>query len=418
MTKCDIAIIGAGPYGLSVTAHLRTIKGLEVCTFGEPLCFWQRNMPTGMLLRSGWVASQIADPNQSLTLETFQTTSRNPISRPVPLDRFIQYGLWYQRQAAPDLDQRKIVRVESHQKGFRLILGDGETVISRRVVVAAGIGSFVRRPPEFADVPPSLASHTSEHRELRQFAGKQVLVIGSGQSALESAALLHEGGAKVEIVARARQIRWLGGSVSKTLSHGSGLLSRLLYAPTDVGPAGISQLVARPSLLRPLPRSIRNWLRWRCVRPAGAHWLIGRLQNVPTNLGRSIVSAAPVGERVKVSLDDGSKRTIDHVLLGTGYRVDISKYDFLAPELTKAINRFHGYPRLQAGFESSVPGLHFVGAPAIWSFGPLMQFVVGTHYASRSLLRHISRKTASGRVRVAELSLSSDDSVLALKHDN
>jgi len=139
---------------------------------------------------------------------------------------------------------------------------------------------------------------------------------------------------------------------------------------------------------------------------------------VPTNLGRSIVSAAPVGERVKVSLDDGSKRTIDHVLLGTGYRVDISKYDFLAPELTKAINRFHGYPRLQAGFESSVPGLHFVGAPAIWSFGPLMQFVVGTHYASRSLLRHISRKTASGRVRVAELSLSSDDSVLALKHDN
>jgi hypothetical protein len=379
------------------------------------MCFWQRNMPIGMLLRSGWTASQIADPNQSLTLETFQTTSCSPISRPLPLDRFIQYGLWYQGQAAPTLDQRKIVRVESHQKGFRLILGDGEAVISRRVVVAAGIGSFARRPPEFAGIPSSLVSHTSEHRELQQFAGKQVLVVGGGQSALESAALLHEGGAEVEIVARTGRIRWLGGSVSSTLNHGSRLLSRLLYAPTDVGPAGISQLVARPDLLRPLPRSIQNWLRHRSIRPAGAHWLIGRLQNVPTNLGRSIVSVAPVGERVKVRLDDGSKRTTDHVLLGTGYRVDVSKYDFLASELTTAISSFHGYPRLQAGFESSVPGLYFVGAPALWSFGPLMQFVVGTHYTSRSLLRHISRKTAGDQVRVAESSLSSDDSVLAMR---
>jgi FAD-dependent urate hydroxylase len=418
MTTRDVAIIGAGPYGLSVTAHLRTIKGLDVCTFGEPMCFWQRNMPIGMFLRSGWAASQIADPNQSLTLETFQTTSGSPISRPLPLEQFIQYGLWYQRQAAPDLDQRKIVRVESHQKGFRLILGDGETIIARRVVVAAGIGTFARFPPEFAGVPPSLVSHTSEHRELRQFAGKKVLVIGSGQSALESAALLYECGAGVEIVARAHRIRWLGGSVSNTLHQGLGLLSWLLYAPTDVGPAGISQLVARPDLVRPLPRSIQDWLRKRSIRPAGAEWLIARLQNVPTNLGRSVVSVAPVGERVKVRLDDGSTRTIDHVLLGTGYRMDVSKYDFLAPELTKAISRFQGYPRLQVGFESSVPGLHFVGAPALWSFGPVMHFVVGTHYASRSLLRHISRKTAGDRVRVAESSLSSDDSVLAMKHNN
>jgi len=403
MAKCDVAIIGAGPYGLSATAHLRTVKGLDVHTFGEPMSFWKRNMPEGMLLRSGWAASQIADPNQSLTMEAYQAASRTHFSSPVPLDNFVGYGLWYQRQALPDLDHRKIARVESGTNGFRLILEEGETVLARRLVVAAGIGSFTYRPPEFAGLPRSLASHTSEHREFQRFAGKQVLVVGSGQSALESAALLHESGAEVEIVARARQIRWLGGLVSKTIQYGLGpTISKVLYAPTDVGPAGISQIVARPDLVRRLPRSIQDWLRKRSIRPLGARWLVARLRNVPVNLGRSIVSAAPVGERIRVQLDNGSERTIDHALLGTGYRVDVSKYDFLAPELALSMSCFKGYPRLKEGFESSVPRLHFIGAPAIWSFGPLMQFVVGTHYSSRALLRCVAGKAAGDRVRVGE----------------
>jgi hypothetical protein len=403
MTKFDVVIIGAGPYGLSASTHLRTIKGLDVHTFGEPMSFWQGNMPKGMLLRSGWAASQIADPNQSLTMEAYQAASRTHFTSPVPLDNFVGYGLWYQRQALPDLDHRKIARVESGTNGFRLILEEGETVSARRLVVAAGIGSFTYCPPEFAGLPRSLASHTSEHREFQKFAGKQVLVVGSGQSALESAALLHECGAEVEIVARARQIRWLGGLVSKTIHMGLGpKLSKLLYAPTDVGPAGISQVVARPDLVRRLPRPVQDWLRKRSIRPAGARWLVARLQNVPINLGRSVVSAAPVGERVKLQLDNRSERTFDHVLLGTGYRVDVSKYDFLAPDLAQSVSRFQGYPRLKEGFESSVPRLHFIGAPAVWSFGPLMQFVVGTHYSSRALLRRVAGKALSDRVRIGE----------------
>jgi len=382
---------------------LRTVKGLDVHTFGEPMCFWERHMPKGMLLRSGWAASQIAGPNQSLTMEEYQAASRTHFSSPVPLDCFKGYGTWYQRQAAPDLDQRKVARVEPDAKGFRLILAEGETILARRLVVAAGIGSFASRPPEFADLPSSLASHTSEHRELRTFAGKQVLVIGCGQSALESTALLHECGAQVELVARTRKINWLGGVVSKTIQFSLGpSISKLLYAPTDVGPAGISQLVARPDLVRRLPRPIQDWLRKRSVRPGGARWLVARVRNVTKSLGRSVVSATPIGERIRVHLDDGSERTIDHVLLGTGYRVDVSKYDFLAPELAQSISRFGGYPRLKAGFETSVPGLHFLGAPAVWSFGALMQFVVGTHYASRALLRSIAGKTAGDRVRVGE----------------
>jgi len=229
MTKCDVAILGAGPYGLSATAHLRKIKGLDVRTFGEPMSFCERNMPAGMLLRSGWAATHIADPNQSLTLDAYKAASSNHFSSPVPLDRFIDYGLWYQRRAVPDVDRRKIVCIESDSKGFRLILEKGETILARRVVVAAGISSFVWRPPEFAGLSSSLVSHTSEHRQLNKFVGKRVLVVGSGQSALESAALLHEVGAEVEVVTRAHGINWLGGLVSRTIHAGLGpKLSKIL----------------------------------------------------------------------------------------------------------------------------------------------------------------------------------------------
>jgi FAD-dependent urate hydroxylase len=394
MTKCDVTIIGAGPYGLSAAAHLRTIAGLDVRVFGKPMSFWQDNMPGGMFLRSGWDATHIADPARSLTLEAFQAASGTHFTKPVPLNRFVQYGRWFQSQAFPDLDQRDVVRVEANSVGFRVNLADGESFHSRRVVVAAGIYSFARRPSEFDNLDRSLATHTSEQCDFGRFKGRQVLVIGSGQSALESAALLHEAGSEVEVVGRAQRINWLQGWASTTLHWRMGsLVKSLLYAPTDVGPAGISQLMARPDLLRELPRWLQDKLRKRSVRPAGSRWLVKRLENVPIRLGCSVVSASPAGGRVTVRLHDGSEKIIDHVLLGTGYRIDISKYEFLSQELKGSIVRHGGFPVLRPGLETSVDGLHILGAPAAWSFGPLMQFVSGTHYASRALLRCLARDT-------------------------
>jgi len=396
MTTCDVAIIGAGPYGLSAAAHLRTVKGLELRIFGDPMSFWERNMPVGMYLRSAWSATHIAHPTGLCTLEAFEAANDRHFSSPVPLDCFLQYGLWYQREAVPDVDKRSVARVESAPQGFRFHLEDGEVLGARRVVVASGIAAFAYRPPEFFGIPPSLATHTSEHRDFRDYAGKSVLVLGGGQSALESGALLKEAGADVEIITRATGIHWLQGWASKTLHQRlGGFTKQLLYAPTDVGPAGLSQLLARPDLVRRLPRALQDKLRKRAVRPAGARWLVARLKDVPMRLGRSVVSVAVVGERVKVRLCDGTERTVDHLLLGTGYKVDVSKYGFLAPELVRSLRRSNGFPWLKEGLESSVPGLHFLGAPAAWSFGPLMQFVSGTGYASRALLNCITRNGAN-----------------------
>jgi FAD-dependent urate hydroxylase len=390
MPACDVAIIGAGPYGLSAASHLRAVRGLDVRVFGQAMSFWDLQMPRGMLLRSNWTATEIASPNSSLSLEAFQQASKKSFGMPVPLDCFVEYGRWYQRQAVPDLDQREIIRVEKESNGFRLMISDGEMLHCRRAIVAAGIGSFARRPPEFSSLPSALASHTSEHRDFSEFTGKRVLIVGGGQSALESAALLHEIGCETEVISRSRTIHWLQGWASKTLHHKLGKTVRhLLYASTDVGPAGISQLLARPDWVRRLPRGLQDRLRKRAVRPAGARWLVDRLQDVPIRLGVSAKSVSYSGGCVKVTLDDGSERIVDHVLLGTGYRVDVSKYNFLSEKLKEGIRTFQGFPILKPGLETSEECLHIVGAPAAWSFGPLMRFVSGTHYASQSLLRHV-----------------------------
>jgi hypothetical protein len=402
MSSCDVAIIGAGPYGLCAASYLRTIKGLELRVFGEPMSFWA-GMPVGMLLRSNWTATQISDPQHRLTLEAFQAATGCSFTLPVPLERFIEYGRWYQRYAVPDVDARSIVRIERAPSQFQIMVDDGEVIGARRVIVAAGIGGFAWRPPQFADLPRELASHTAEHRDLSVFSGRKVLVVGGGQSALESAALMHESGAEVEVVARTRKIHWLQGFASKTLHHRLGPIVRhLLYAPTDVGPAVLSQLLARPHLLQRLPRSLQSRLRKRATRPAGARWLVDRLQSVPIRLGRGVASALPKETQLRVRLDDGSERIVDHLLLGTGYRIDISNYKFLAPELLRSIHSLNGFPVLRGGLETSVDGLHMLGAPAAWSFGPIMQFVSGSTFASQALLEHIGKRSLRNPVSVLD----------------
>jgi len=120
-------------------------------------------------------------------------------------------------------------------------------------------------------------------------------------------------------------------------------------------------------------------------------------------VGRSVV-AAQNGDGVLVELDDGTTRHVDHVMLGTGYRVDIGRYEFLDEKLLSAIRHVAGYPVLQRGLESSVPGLHFLGAPAAWSFGPLMRFVSGTWWAGNALRRAVDGRPRDAKIWSSRLS--------------
>jgi thioredoxin reductase len=384
---CDVAVIGAGPYGLSAGVHLKA-KGISACVFGEPMEFWAHKMPDGMLLRSPRVASSLSDPDRAFTLEAYEAASKKEPCTPVPLDTFVEYGRWFRHQLGSDLDQRTVRRVDRDQPGFRLTLQDGTEIRSTCVVIAAGVGPFKKKPTVFQNLSPQQAIHCYEGREVRKFVGKRVAVIGAGQSALESAALLHEAGAQVEVIARQAEFRWIG---QHSWLHHMGPLSSVLYSSHDVGPLGISRLVAYPKLVSHIPLGIRDQIRKRAVRAAGSRWLPPRLANVRMTRSRSVLEAKITGDEVALKLDDGSERRVDHVLLGTGYQVDISRYDFLPQELARDIKQFDGYPQLAGGFRSSVPGLHFIGATAARSFGPLLYFVAGTEFASRELASHLSR---------------------------
>ena len=394
MTSCDVVVLGSGPYGLAAGAHLRAVKGLDVKVFGEPMEFWKSQMPAGMFLRSPWSASHISDPANACSLDAFRTNMLRSIPKPIPLDDFVDYGLWFQKQAVPDVDRRRVIRVEYANPGFCLTLNDGEVWRSRRVVVAVGIKAFAVRPPVFGGLPAQVVTHSSDQREVTQFSGKRVLVIGAGQSALESAALIHEAGAQVEIIVRQQEVHWLGW---RARLQSLGPIARLLYAPTDVGPAGVSQIVARPDLVKYFPRRLQNRFRIRSLRPAGSRWLQPRLNGVSVTTGRQVVSAHPNGSGLHLKLDDGSSRHADHVVAGTGYRVNIANYPFLPVDLVNKLECANGFPLLGPGLESSVPGLHFLGAPAAWTFGPLMYFVAGTHYSGRVLAQSISKANSNHR---------------------
>jgi NADPH-dependent 2,4-dienoyl-CoA reductase/sulfur reductase-like enzyme len=322
------------------------------------------------------------------------------LDRRVPLEDFVRYGQWFQRQALPDLDNRNIAQVESAGAGYRITLDDGQAFSSRNVVIATGISSFAHCPAPFAPMPVELVSHTSNrlNNDLARFAGKCVAVVGAGQSALESAALLHEAGAEVEVLMRGPRVRWLNTRHLVELLMDSKI--NPFKAPGKIGPIGINWLVEHPALFTLMPRNLQDGATYRAIRPAASSWLRSRTGQVTIATSRHAVNATERGGKVHLQLNDGSERTVDHVLLGTGYKIDIARYGFLSAELLQRVRTVNGYPLLNNGFESSLTGLYFAGATGAYSFGPLLRFVAGTQYAARALSRHAVRIPSSHAFKI------------------
>lgn len=390
-SSAPIAIIGAGPYALSTAAFLRN-AGIETQLYGEVMGFW-RTMPTGMFLRSYRRASNIAGPDGALTLPAYEQATGRKVPTPIPLSDFIEYGCWYQQQAEIPVDPRRVSVLTHEGDGFRIMLADGDTVEAQRVVVATGITPFAWRPPLFEAIDDGLVSHSSEHREYGDFKERRVAVVGGGQSALESAAFLCETGASTELIVRQPALRFLRG---EKLYETAALISNILYPAWGVGPPGVNWLMGRPAIFRLLPPWLGNPLARRAVRPAGAAWVRPRLEGIQITAGRTIISAQAVGGELRLALSDGTERFVDHVVLGTGYRMDLARYEFLDRDLLSRIRLTSNYPRLSSAFESSVRGLYFVGAAAAASAGPGMRFVSHTGFVAKAVTQSVLKTGVTG----------------------
>jgi thioredoxin reductase len=390
----DVLVVGAGPYGLSIAAHLRQ-RGVNFRIFGQPMNTWIAQMPKGMFLKSEGFASTLYDPDHEFTLEKYcadQGIAYADVGIPVPLETFVAYGLEFQRRFVPDLDSRSVTSVTEVEGGFAVTLEDGVELTARAVILAIGISPYPYVPAHLSGLSNTLVSHSSEHLEFDEFAGRDVALIGAGSSALDLAVLLHNAGARPVIVARSPIIEFL----PPPEGHRS-LYLRIKRPISCIGQDWRRRIFTdMPPLFHALPEAIRlREIRMK-MGPSGGWFTKETVErHVPIRLGQEVREVAVAGERVNLSLvgRDGSTSNleVDHVIACTGFKVDVNRIQILDKALCAKIETVDGSPALSGNFESSVRGLYFVGVSAMNSLGPVFRFACGAEYAATRVSRYLAR---------------------------
>jgi|HubBroStandDraft_1064217.scaffolds.fasta_scaffold00277_7 thioredoxin reductase len=394
----ETAIIGAGPYGLSIAAHFRS-RGIQFRIFGRLMDSWRTHMPKGMCLKSDGFASNIYDPDGEFTLAHFcaeRGVEYSDAGIPVHLDTFSAYGLAFKERKVPELEDKLVTSLERLPDGFRLTLDNRETVTARRVVLAVGITHFEHLPAELANLPAEFLSHSFRHHDLEPFRGRNVVVIGGGSSATDLAGLLHEAGADVQLVSRRTALKFHG-----TPQIGKRSWWQKIKRPqSGIGPGWRLRFLANaPMAFHYLPESLRLEVVRRVLGPSGGWFAKEKVMGrVPLLLGYTPQRAEVQDGRVRLHLRalDGSKREVqtEHIIAATGYKVDLDRLKFLSAEIRSKLRTVNGAPVLSSGFESSIPGLYFAGITAANSFGPVMRFAFGAGFAARTLTRAVKKSLA------------------------
>lgn len=403
-----VAIVGAGPYGLSLAAHLDR-RGIPFRIFGSPMHVWRAQMPEGMYLKSDGFASDLYDPDRSFTLKRYckdHQIDYADYGLPVRRDTFVAYALEFQRRFVPTLEPQAVAEVRAGADGFRLRLEDGETLTAAAVVMATGISYFGYIPASLSRLPVELCTHSSAHHKLSGFRNKRVVVVGGGSSATDLAALLHREGASVCVVTRhPLRFHLPPGDAPPSLLH------RMRHPNLGLGP-GLKSAVytAAPGLFHRLPQRLRHRIVRRHLGPIGGWFMkdqvLGKVQVHEGYTVQSATASRGVGSLTLVDAQ-GSSLGIEseHVIAATGYLPSVARLTLMERQLRSGLKLEGESPALSRAFESSISGLYFLGVASANNFGPLMRFALGAEYAAGRLGRHLEsiygRKKAERRTRTA-----------------
>jgi len=397
MAMSDALIIGAGPFGLSISTHLRS-RGIEHTIVGRPMDTWRAHMPLGMFLKSEPYGSVISAPGQGYDIATYSKVHGfdDYVDRvgPLSIERFLGYADWFTKELVPEVKDITVTNVTPVNDGFKVEFAEESPMFTRQVIVATGLLPYQRIPEELSGLPADLVSHTAAHHRLDLFSGKRVAVIGAGQSSLQTAALLHESGADVQVIVRKDHLIW-ETAIPAELHFPANILQPPHYLCEGWG----CVFYGSPSLFRLMPRPLRTNKALTTFGPKGAWWLRDRFEGVVDVLfNHQTTSAESHGSGVRLHLD-GPKQTsldVDHVIAGTGFRIDMSRLPFLSAEIQASITTTAGCPVVNRVGESSVSGLYFAGAHSMINLGPGVRFVAGTHATSGKLASTLARRLRRG----------------------
>jgi len=391
----EVVVIGAGPYGLSIAAHLRRER-IPFRIFGKPMSTWTDHVPKGLTLKSDAFASNLASPDDEFPLKQFYKesgrTDYSSLGLRVGANTLAEYGQEFQRRYVDEVEDAQVLEVASTGDDFRLLLDNGDQVTARKIIIAVGLLSLHYVPDDIAFLPPELLSHSSGHHDLVKFRGRRVVVIGAGQSACETSALLNEAGAEVTLLTR-RPIEWYDPRKEDKPNTRRSVYQRIRRPNFGLGPGWRTSFWSEmPYAFSFLPPETRYAKAYKTFRPAGSGWIKHRVDGViPIHTGRLRSVNARRGE-VRLSITTAQRSvelTADHVIAATGYRPEVRRLPFLA-QLQHEIRTIHGAPLLNRSFECSKPGLHFAGFLAAATFGPSMRFIYGTRFAAHRIARGLS----------------------------
>ncbi len=403
--SCDVAIIGAGPYGLSTAAQLAG-RGVNYRIFGKPLDTWASHMPKNMTLKSEGFASNLSAPTSDFTMKAWFGRKGLPYADqglPIGLNNFLAYATAFRERFVPNLEDFQVTALERASDGFVLTLDSGERVTAGNVVLAVGVAWFAYTPPVLAALPSGTISHSYDHRDVSRFKDREVAIVGAGSSAIDLAHLLQDSGASPHIVGRTEQIQY--NSVPDP--EQDRFLYRLQNPPSTIGRGWRSYFCAQaPHLFYRLPKVMKERAIESHMHPAAGWFMRDQVEGrIPMTLGRKVTMANAKDRRVQLTLAGrrGEEETlsVDHVIAATGYRVDLRRVPFLSADLRSGIELTGQSPFVSDNFETTVPGLYAVGLSAMEMFGPLLRFMVGAEFAAPRVAAHLARKIGQPAARQA-----------------